>query len=157
MIREFNKSSSDDRPGPGICGSKYVEDAKAAHIFRAWGSGTTKRRSPTEGLPGHQQMPGRSWRAGKATAAMESPQALIAALEKGCPLKKSVWMIRESNKSSSDDRPGPGICTSKYVEDEKAAHIFRAWGSGTTKRRSPTELLTGHHQMPGRSWRAGKA
>ena len=26
----FNKSSSDDRPGPGICSCKYVEDAKAA-------------------------------------------------------------------------------------------------------------------------------
>ena len=28
-------------------------------------------------------MPGRSWRAGKATAAMESPQALIAPLKRG--------------------------------------------------------------------------
>ena len=27
---EINKSSSDDRPGPGICDSKYPEDAKAA-------------------------------------------------------------------------------------------------------------------------------
>ena len=34
--REFNKSSSDDRPGPGICGSKYVEDAKAARSVRVW-------------------------------------------------------------------------------------------------------------------------
>ena len=48
-------------------GSKYVEDAKAAHIVRVWGSsGTTRRRIPTEVLPGHHQMPGRSWRAGKA-------------------------------------------------------------------------------------------
>ena len=30
----FNKSSSDDRPGPGICDSKYVEDAKAARSVR---------------------------------------------------------------------------------------------------------------------------
>ena len=36
MFREFNKSSSDDRPGPGICGSKYVEDAKAARSVRVW-------------------------------------------------------------------------------------------------------------------------
>ena len=32
----INKSSSDDRPGPGICGSKYVEDAKAARSVRVW-------------------------------------------------------------------------------------------------------------------------
>ena len=32
----FNKSSSDDRPGPGICKSKYVEDAKAARSVRVW-------------------------------------------------------------------------------------------------------------------------
>ena len=30
----FNKSSSDDRPG--ICDSKYVEDAKAARSVRVW-------------------------------------------------------------------------------------------------------------------------
>ncbi len=35
-LRGFNKSSSDDRPGPGICGSKYVEDAKAARSVRVW-------------------------------------------------------------------------------------------------------------------------
>ena len=29
-LRGFNKSLSDDRPGPGIYGSKYMEDAKAA-------------------------------------------------------------------------------------------------------------------------------
>ena len=32
--RGFNKSSSDDRPG--ICESKYVEDAKAARSVRVW-------------------------------------------------------------------------------------------------------------------------
>ena len=32
----INKSSSDDRPGPGICNSKYVEDAKAARSVRVW-------------------------------------------------------------------------------------------------------------------------
>ena len=60
-------------------------------------------------------------------AAMESPQAPIAPLEKGYPLKKSAWMIRGFKKSSSDDRPGPGICGSKYVEDAKAARSVRVW------------------------------
>ena len=32
----INKSSSDDRPGPCICDSKYVEDAKAARSVRVW-------------------------------------------------------------------------------------------------------------------------
>ena len=48
-------------------------------------------------------------------ASMESPQPLIAPLEGGV------------NKSSSDDRPGPGICDSKYVEDAKAARSVRVW------------------------------
>ena len=60
-------------------------------------------------------------------AAMESPKAPIAPLEKGYPLKKSAWMIRGFKKSSSDDRPGPGICGSKYVEDAKAARSVRGW------------------------------
>ena len=51
-------------------------------------------------------------------AAMESPQALIAPLERGSG---------GFNKSSSDDRPGPGICGSKYVEDAKAARSVRVW------------------------------
>ena len=49
---------------------------------------------------------------------MESPQALIAPLKRGSG---------EFNKSSSDDRPGPGICDSKYVEDAKAARSVRVW------------------------------
>ena len=48
-------------------------------------------------------------------------------MEKGYPLKKSAWMIRGFKKSSSDDRPGPGICGSKYVEDAKAARSVRVW------------------------------
>ena len=51
----------------------------------------------------------------ESCVAMESPQALM------CPLKKGI------NKSSSDDRPGPGICDSKYVEDAKAARSVRVW------------------------------
>ena len=50
--------------------------------------------------------------------AMESPEALMCPLEKG---------VRGINKSSSDDRPGPGICDSKYVEDAKAARSVRVW------------------------------
>ena len=49
---------------------------------------------------------------------MESPQALIAPLKRGSG---------EFNKSSSDDRLGPGICDSKYVEDVKAARSVRVW------------------------------
>ena len=37
-----------------------------------------------------------------------------------CPLENGIGGIK-FNKSSSDDRPGPGICDSKYVEDAKAA------------------------------------
>ena len=51
----------------------------------------------------------------ESCVAMESPQALI------CPLEKGI------NKSSSDDRLGPGICDSKYVEDAKAARSVRVW------------------------------
>ena len=72
-------------------------------------------------------------------AAMESPQALIAPLERECPLKKYVWMIRESNKSSSDDRPGTGICNSKYVEDAKAARSVRVWDNSLTTWRRSTD------------------
>ena len=51
-------------------------------------------------------------------AAMESPEALM------CPLENGISGI---NKSSSDDRPGPCICDSKYVEDAKAARSVRVW------------------------------
>ena len=50
--------------------------------------------------------------------AMESPKALM------CPLGNGISGI---NKSSSDDRPGPGICDNKYVEDAKAARSVRVW------------------------------
>ena len=41
-----------------------------------------------------------------------------------CPLENEISGI---NKSSSDDRPGPCICNSKYVEDAKAARSVRVW------------------------------
>ena len=44
---------------PPRCGSKYMEDVKAALSVMIWGSSITQRRSPTEVLPGHHQMPGR--------------------------------------------------------------------------------------------------
>ena len=44
----FKKSSSDDRPGPGICGSKYVEDAKAARSVRVWDRVPMKNKTEGE-------------------------------------------------------------------------------------------------------------
>ena len=41
-----SKSSSDDRPGPGICDSKYVEDAKAARSVRVWDRVPMKNMEP---------------------------------------------------------------------------------------------------------------
>ena len=41
----FNKSSSDDRPGPGICSCKYVEDVKAARSVRVWDRVPIKKQS----------------------------------------------------------------------------------------------------------------
>ena len=41
----FNKSSSDDRPGPGICSCKYVEDVKAARSVRVWDRVPMKKQS----------------------------------------------------------------------------------------------------------------
>ena len=50
--------------------------------------------------------------------------ALWCARRPDVPLENGISGI---NKSSSDDRPGPGICDSKYVEDEKAARSVRVW------------------------------
>ncbi len=44
-LRGINKSSSDDRPGPGNCGSKYVEDAKAARSVFIRASSDAGRRT----------------------------------------------------------------------------------------------------------------
>ena len=118
--------------GPGICGSKYVEDEKAARSVGVWPSCITWRNSTDRRITRASSDAGPELAGREGPAAMESPQALIAPLERGCPLKKSVWMIREFNKSSSDDRPGPGICGSKYVEDVKAARSVRAWPSCIT-------------------------
>ena len=41
-----SKSSSDDRLGPGICESKYVEDAKAARSVRVWDRVPMKNMEP---------------------------------------------------------------------------------------------------------------
>ena len=59
---------------------------------------------------------------------MESPEALM------CPLERGV--VRGINKSSSDDRPGPGICDSKYVEDAKAARSVFIRASSDAGRRT---------------------
>ena len=81
------------------------------NLFQEWAS----EKAQPEGLTGHHQMPGRSWRAGQPCGdgkpvGPDRP-----------PLKGGV------NKPSSDDRPGPGICGSKYVEDAKAARSVRVW------------------------------
>ena len=76
---------------------------------------------------------------------------------------KEITLFSEINKSSSDDQPSPGICESKYVEDAKAARSVRVWdrvpikiiGTAFFKRFFSLERLKRHHQMPGRSWRAG--
>ena len=45
-MKNYSKSSSDDRPGPGICESKYVEDAKAARSVRVWDRVPMKNKEP---------------------------------------------------------------------------------------------------------------
>ena len=45
------------------------------------------------------------------------------------------------SKSSSDDRPGPGICESKYVEDVKAARSVRVWDRVPMKNMDPDRPL----------------
>ena len=45
-MKNYSKSSSDDRPGPGICESKYVEDAKAARSVRVWDRVPMKNMEP---------------------------------------------------------------------------------------------------------------
>ena len=67
----------------------------------------------------------------ESCVAMESPQALM------CPLEKGI------NKSSSDDRPGPGICDSKYVEDAKAARSVRVWDRVPIKNKAEGLVLAG--------------
>ena len=105
--------------GPGICGSKYVEDVKAAHIVVVWGTSLTTWRNSTDRRINRASSDAGPELAGReGPAAMESPQALIA------PLKRGLGGLRQA---------GPGICGSKYVEDAKAAHIVRAWGSALTK------------------------
>ena len=70
------------------------------------------------GIETGHQMPGRSWRAGKASRRWKA--------RRPCPpLEK--WAGGGFNKSSSDDRPSPGICDSKYVEDAKASQSVMVW------------------------------
>ncbi len=49
-MKNYSKSSSDDRPGPGICDSKYVEDAKAARSVRVWDRVPMKNMGPDRPL-----------------------------------------------------------------------------------------------------------
>ena len=77
-------------------------------------------------------MPAEEQRSG-GPSALVRPQALIAPFERG---------VGRINKSSSDDRPGPGICNSKYVEDAKAARSVRVWDRVPMRNR---DLTLFHH------------
>ena len=74
------------------------------------------------GIETGHQMPGRSWRAVKASGDGKP-------VGPDRPLGKGDGEINRNprgfNKSSSDDRPG--ICDGKYVEDAKAARSVRVW------------------------------
>ena len=58
-------------------------------------------------------------------------------------LKKFTDICRLRYKSSSDDRPGPGICGSKYVEDEKAARSVKVWDRVPIKNKAEGLVLAG--------------
>ena len=110
-VRRVSKASSD--AGPELAGREsHCGDGKPEGPDCPLEKGV-------RGIETGHQMPGRSWRARKAIVAMESPKAQM------CPLETGVWW--GINKSSSDDRPGPCICESKYVEDAKAARSVRVW------------------------------
>ena len=87
----------------GCCPELRQEPAQP-RVLRKWNSSGKASSDAGPELAGRE-----------SCVAMESPQALM------CPLEKGI------NKSSSDDRPGPGICDSKYVEDAKAARSVRVW------------------------------
>ena len=59
------------------------------------------------------------------------------------------------SKSSSDDRPGSGICDGGI---DSGTRSVRVWDSVPMKNiaSAESEDLTRHPQMPGRSWRAGE-
>ena len=92
---------------PALYGAYHKIENLSAHYART-------ETSESEDLTRHHQMPGRSWRAGGP-----------------CGDVKPV------GKSSSDDRPGPGICDSKYVEDAKAARSVRVWDRVPMKNMEP--------------------
>ena len=128
----FNKSSSDDRPGPGICSCKYVEDVKAARSVRVWDRVPIKKQ----------------WEGGKPSQAQPPVLAppstflspLLCSIYSSDKYSEIVAVTAEApvlfNKSSSNDRPGPGICSCKYVEDAKAARSVRVWDRVPIKKQS---------------------
>ena len=77
----------------------------------------TKRKSTDRRINRASSDAGPELAGREGPAAMESPQDLIAPLERG------LGGLRQA---------GPGICGSKYVEDAKAAHIVRVWTSCIT-------------------------
>jgi|GEM_PF-1583614 len=94
-----------------------VAKARSAQVLRNSPLAIPLSGHCPKGATRHHQMPGRSWRAGKPCGDGK-PVGPDRPLENG---------ISGINKSSSDDRPGPGICDSKYVEDAKAARSVRVW------------------------------
>ena len=87
-----------------VCCTELRQEPALLRVLRKWNSSGKASSDAGPELAGRE-----------SCVAMESPQALM------CPLEKGI------NKSSSDDRPGPGICDSKYVEDAKAARSVRVW------------------------------
>ena len=103
----------------------------ACIIVRVWNNSlTTWRKSTVRRATRGSSDAGPELAGREGHAAMESPQALIDPLERGSG---------GFNKSSSDDRPGPGICGSKYVEDIKAARSVRAWDRVPIKKRESSD------------------
>ena len=87
-----------------VCCPELRQGPAQLRVLRKWNSSGKASSDAGPELAGRE-----------SRVAMESPQALI------CPLEKGI------NKSSSDGRPGPGICDSKYVGDAKAARSVRVW------------------------------
>ena len=94
-----------------------VAKARSAQVLRNSQLAIPLSGHCPKGATRHHQMTGRSWRAGKPCGDGK-PVGPDRPLENG---------ISGINTSSSDDRPGPGICDSKYVEDAKAARSVRVW------------------------------
>ena len=109
VVMPSNKASSD--AGPELASRESHEAMESPKALMC------PLEKGVRGIETGHQMPGRSWRAGQTCGDGKSAGPDV-------PLENGISGI---NKSSSDDRPGPGICDSKYVEDAKAARSVRVW------------------------------